>query len=80
MSREHKVLELLVGVTAKQFGKDASELGADTTFAELGAKSADGVQVAMALEDEYDVQVPFMKFARQKTLGEAAAFVADLLA
>ncbi len=80
MSIEQEVLELIIERTAQIFSKDVSELSADTAFAELGAKSADGVQVTMALEDEYDIQVPFMKFARAKTLGEAAEFVADLLA
>ena len=31
------------------------------------------------LEDEYDVEVPFMAFKRCLTFGDAAAFVADAL-
>jgi acyl carrier protein len=35
------------------------------------------VQIIAVLEDEYDVELPFMQFRRSKTLAEAAAFVAE---
>ena len=32
-----------------------------------------------ALEDEFDVEIPYMKFGRCKNLEECAEFIADLL-
>ena len=31
------------------------------------------------LEDEFDIEVPYMQFKRNKTIGEAAEFVTELL-
>ena len=53
---------------------------ADTRFIEdLHCKSVNIVQFASALEDEYEVEVPFMELNKKKTFGEAAALVDEKL-
>lgn len=48
----------------------------DTLFQEdLGGKSVDIAHLAAFLEAEYDVDLPYMKFSKQKTLGDMARFV-----
>jgi acyl carrier protein len=61
------------------WGVDASAITPDTTFAEHNTKSTQISQMTTYLEDELDCEVPYMQFKRCKTVGEAAAFVADLL-
>lgn len=61
------------------WGKEPGELTAETTFDEVGAKSGHISQITTFLEDEFDAEVPYIGFKKCKTLGEAAAYVADLL-
>lgn len=75
-----EVVELLAKKAAELFQVDAAALNAETRFNEdLHCKSVDLVKFTTTLEDEYDVEVPFMAFKRCKTFGDAAAFVADAL-
>lgn len=61
------------------WGVAAAEVTRDTTFAEHNTKSTQISQMTTYLEDEFDCEVPYMQFKRNKTVGEAADFVAELL-
>lgn len=75
-----QVLDKIIEAIVDLFGKDPATLSAETKFVDdLAFKSVSYVHVIAALEDEYDVQIPFMQFRRNKTLGEAAAFVSDIV-
>lgn len=75
-----QILEVIIKRAAQVFNKQASELNADTRFAEdLQAKSVNYVQITTVLEDEYDVEIPFMEFKRTKTFGEAAQYIERLI-
>ena len=73
------VLSLRKGQTWTRIGKDPSEFTEDTKFADLGIKSVQVSQITTYLEDELDIEVPYMKFRRCETFGEATDFVCDLL-
>lgn len=78
MSIRDEAVEVLVKKAAQMFGKPESELGADTSFDDdLHAKSVQYVQLSAALEDEYEVEVPYMDFRRMKTFGDAADYIAE---
>ena len=80
MELAEQILEVIVERCAQVFGKAATEFSATTRFAEdLGAKSMNIVQITTFLEDEYNVEIPYMEFKRMKTLGEAAAYVERLV-
>lgn len=75
-----EVVDLLANKAAELFNLAPSTLGPDTRFKEdLGCKSIDIVKITVALENEYDVEVPFMAFMRCATFADAAAFIADAL-
>jgi acyl carrier protein len=79
MELKDEILEKIVQRAAQIFKKDPGELSADSRFVEdLKAKSVNYVQIIAILEDAYDVQINFMQFRRNKTLGQAAEFVAQL--
>lgn len=62
------------------FDKTKDELSEETRFFEdLGAKSVNVSQMTTFLEDEFDVEVPFMEFRRKATIGEAADYIAELV-
>jgi acyl carrier protein len=55
------------------------ELTENTRLVEdLHAKSANYSQITTFLEDEFDIEIPFMEFRKEKTLGAAADYVARL--
>lgn len=74
-----EILAKIIERGAYIWGKEESDLSADTTFDEVGAKSGHISQITTFLEDEFDIEVPYIGFKKCKTLGEAAAYVADLL-
>lgn len=79
MSFRDEVIELLTNIVVDLLGVDGSELNENTRFKEdLGCKSANIVQITVALENEYDVEVPFMAFNRCVTFGDAADYMSEL--
>jgi acyl carrier protein len=80
MDLREEVVQALAEKAAALFGRKAEEFGPETRFVEdLDAKSVNYVQFSAALEDIYDVEVPFMEFRRKKTFAEAADYMAQLL-
>ena len=74
-----EIFEALAERCAYIWGVDVDDITEDTTFDEHNTKSVQISQMTTYLEDEFDVEVPYMQFRRNKTIGEAVAFVADLL-
>ena len=79
MSFREEVIELLINTVVDLLGVDASGLNENTRFKEdLGCKSVNIVQITVALENEYDVEVPYMAFNRCVTFGDAADYMSEL--
>ena len=79
MASSDEILTKIIERAAELFKADASQYTADTRFVEdLNAKSVNYVQIISVLEEELDMQIPFMEFRRKKTFGEAAEYVAGL--
>jgi acyl carrier protein len=74
-----EVWDALTTRASQLFGKDASEFTEDTKFEDLGIKSVQVSQITTYIEDELDIEVPYMKFRRCATFGEAADFVCEPL-
>jgi acyl carrier protein len=51
----------------------------DTSFESLNMKSVNYSQLTTALEDEFDVEIPFMDFKRKATVKEAAEYIVQLV-
>lgn len=75
----NEVLEAIRTRAASLTGKDASEFSEDTAFKDLQLKSVQYSQLTTYLEDEFDVEVPYMTFRRKETFGDAADYVVELL-
>ena len=74
-----EIFNALAERAAYIWGVDVSEITEDTTFDEHDTKSVQVSQMTTYLEDEFDIEVPYMQFRRNKTIGEAVQFVADLM-
>lgn len=57
----------------------AGEYKEETTFEELKMKSVNYSQLTTALEDEFDVEIPFMDFKRKPTIAAAADYIVELV-
>ncbi len=73
----NEYLEFVINAAKKVFTRE--DITAQTRFKEdLNAKSLSIAQLMNALEDEYDVEVPYMEFKRKTTIAEAAKYVEEL--
>jgi len=71
-SHEEKVKEIIV----EQLGVDASEVTIEAKFIEdLGADSLDTVELVMALEEEFDIEIPDDEAEKLITVGSAITYL-----
>ena len=80
MDQKKEIVQKIIARVSEIFGKQESELGESTRFVEdLGAKSGNLTQITTFLEDEFDIEIPFMEFRRKATVGEAAGYILSLI-
>jgi len=69
---EEKVKKIIV----EQLAVDAADVVADAQFVQdLGADSLDTVELVMALEEEFDVEIPDEDAEQIKTVGQAIEYI-----
>ncbi len=74
MSYEERVKEIIV----EQLGVDESEVKPEAKFIEdLGADSLDTVELVMALEEEYDIEIPDEEAEKIITVGNAINYIEE---
>ncbi|MCB1197333.1 MAG: acyl carrier protein [Bdellovibrionota bacterium] len=74
MSLENKVKEII----AEQLNVEISELEASKSFLnDLGADSLDIVELVMAIEEEFEVEIPDEDAEKIQTVGDAIKYVED---
>jgi acyl carrier protein len=72
MSVEKKVKEIV----AEQLGRDASEVTNEASFIEdLGADSLDIVELVMAMEDEFGIEIPDEEAEKIKTVKDVIEYI-----
>jgi len=71
-SIEEKVREIIM----EQLGVGADEVKPEASFIEdLGADSLDTVELVMALEEEFDMEIPDEEAEKITTVGQAIAYI-----
>lgn len=74
---EAKVKQIIVD----QLGVDANEVTEKASFVEdLGADSLDTVELVMAFEEEFDVEIPDEEAEKLQTVGQALEYLKAKLA
>ncbi len=72
MSVEQKVKELVV----QQLGVNEEEVTEDASFVEdLGADSLDQVELVMAFEEEFSIEIPDEDAEKITTVGQAVEYI-----
>ena len=64
------VFDRIRDIMVEQLSTEGSELGKDTSFEELGVDSLDIVELTMALEEEFEIEI---------TVDEAMRTIGDLV-
>jgi acyl carrier protein len=76
MSLEDRIAEIIV----EQLGVSREEISPDASFVEdLGADSLDIVELVMAMEEEFDVEIPDDEAARIERIRDAVAYLKQKL-
>lgn len=69
---EEKVKQIIVD----QLGVDANEVTPEANFIEdLGADSLDTVELVMAFEEEFDIEIPDEDAEKMMTVGQAIEYL-----
>ena len=72
------VEERVKNIIVEQLGVEADQVKPEAQFVnDLGADSLDTVELIMALEEEFDVEIPDEKAEKIKTVGEAISFIEE---
>ncbi|MGN0702102.1 MAG: acyl carrier protein [Lentihominibacter sp.] len=70
------VLDTIKGMIIEQLGVSEDELQLDTNLMkDLEADSLDAVEIIMAIEDEYDIEIPDEDAERFQTIGDIVSYV-----
>ena len=70
------VEEKVKSIVVNQLGVNEEEVNKEASFVEdLGADSLDIVELVMALEEEFGIEIPDEEAEKIRTVGEAIAFI-----
>ena len=77
MSQE-AILEKVRSIVAEQLSVDAGEVKPESNFQnDLGADSLDTVELVMALEEAFDIEIPDEAAEGITTVGDAVKYIED---
>ncbi|MFO8191241.1 MAG: acyl carrier protein [Bacillota bacterium] len=62
-------------IVAEQLEVDADKLLLDTTFEDIDADSLDIVELVMALEEEFDLEISDQEIENIKTVGDVIKYI-----
>ena len=72
------MLERMREINAEQLNCEAETITADTSFKDdLGADSLDLFELVMALEDEYNLEIPAEELNELNTVGDVIEYLKD---
>ena len=80
LGKEDYIMELeqIRKILAEQFSMNEDDITMDTSFTEdIGADSLDLVELVMALEQEFDIEIDDDEVENIKTVGDAVRYIKD---
>jgi acyl carrier protein len=73
---ESSIADRVKQIIVEQLGVDAAEVTAQAHFVnDLGADSLDTVELVMALEEEFDTEIPDEQAEKIQTVGQAIDYI-----
>ncbi len=71
------IFEKVKAIIVDQLGVDEDDVKLETSFEELNADSLDIVELIMALEEEFDLDIPDEDAEKIKTVGQAVDYIKE---
>jgi len=69
-------MERVTDIVSEQLGVDKDKITAETSFVnDLGADSLDTVELVMALEDEFECEIPDEEAEKIRTVQQAVDYI-----
>jgi acyl carrier protein len=69
------ILERIKPIIVEQFDVEEESITADTKFEDIGADSLDIVELVMALEGEFDIEIPDTAIEDITKVGDLVKFI-----
>jgi len=69
--------EKVKSIIVDKLGCAADDVKEEATFADLGADSLDSVELIMAFEEEFGIEIPDEDAEKIKTVGDALKYIND---
>ena len=67
--------EKIRAIIVDQVGVEAAEVTLESTFDELGVDSLGIFEIVMALEEEFEIEIPNEDAENMKTVGDAVKYI-----
>lgn len=78
---QQEIFDKVQKIVAEQLGVEAGEVKPEANFAnDLGADSLDTVELVMALEEEFDIEIPDEAAEKILTVQQAVDYINDKVA
>lgn len=75
------VFDRVKGIVVEQLGADEEQVTSEASFVDdLGADSLDVVELVMALEEEFEMEIPDEDAEKIVTVGEAVKYIEQHMA
>lgn len=72
------IIDKVKSIIIEQLGVEPDEVKMESSFVDdLGADSLDIVELVMALEEEFDLEIPDEDAEKIRTVGEAVKYIQD---
>lgn len=76
MGSDNELFEKVKGIIVEQLGANAEAVKMEASFIDdLGADSLDIVELIMALEEEFDLEIPESEAEKISSVGEAVEYI-----
>ncbi len=73
------VFDKVKSIIVEKLGISENEVRMETTFEDLGADSLDIVELIMAIEEEYDIQVSDEEAEKAQSVGDVVNYINTLV-
>ena len=72
-----EVFDKVKAIVVEQLGVEAVDVKQETSFEELNADSLDIVELIMALEEAFDLDIPDEQAEKIRTVGDAVNYIKE---